>query len=113
MPVADYLALFVARSCQSDDRFAEGDPAVCEGVGAGEVPKRQAGQYAGRLELAQPGRKLVRRYPEVAPQIAVALWTVEQPLHDEQGPPCPDEFESRGEVAHGFGSTSGFIQNGE
>ena len=46
-------------------------------------------------------------------QVAVALWPVEQPFHDEQGPPCSDDVEGRGEVAHSVGSASGFIQNGE
>jgi hypothetical protein len=77
------------------------------------VPEGQAGQYAGGLELAQAGREHVGRHSEVALQIAVALWPVEQPLHDEQGPPCSDDVEGRGEVAHAVGSASGFIQNGE
>ena len=77
------------------------------------MPEGQTGQDAGRFELAQAGREHVRRHSEVALQIAVALRPVEQPLHDEQGPPCSDDVEGRGEVAHAVGSASGFIQNGE
>ncbi|MDF9749607.1 hypothetical protein M2428_001044 [Arthrobacter sp. ES3-54] len=77
------------------------------------MPEGQTGQYPGRFELTQAGRKNVRRHSEVALQIAVALRPVEQPLHDEQGPPCSNDIEGRGEVAHSVGSASGFIQNGE
>ena len=72
-----------------------------------------AGQHAGRFELAQPSGEHVGRHAEVALQVAVALRPVEQPLDDEQGPPCSDDVEGRGEVAHAVGSASGFIQNGE
>ena len=67
----------------------------------------------GRFELAQAGREHVRRYSEIALQITIALWPVEQPLHDQQRPPCSHDIEGRGEVAHAVVSVSGFIQNGE
>ena len=77
------------------------------------MPEGQTGQYTGRFELAQAGCEHVRRHSEVALQIAVPLRPFEQPFHDEQGPPCSDDVEGRGEVAHAVGSASGFIQNGE
>ena len=88
-------------------------PAIGECVGPRVVAQGQAGQYVGRFELAQAGREHVRRYSEIALQITIALWPVEQPLHDQQRPPCSHDIEGRGEVAHAVVSVSGFIQNGE
>ncbi len=73
----------------------------------------QSGEYASGLELAQSGREHVGRYSEVALEIAVTLWPVEQPIHDKQCPPWTDDVEGRGKVAHAVGWASGFIQNGE
>lgn len=73
----------------------------------------QSGEYAGGLELAQAGGEDVGRYSEVALQIAIPLWPVEQPLHDKQCPPWSDDVEGRGKAAHAVGWASGFIQNGE
>ena len=61
----------------------------------------------------QPSGEDVGRHAEVALQVAVSLRAREQPFDDEQGPPCSDDVQGRGQVAHAVGSTSGFIQNGE
>lgn len=98
---------------QRGDRVAEGEASVCERVGAGVVAEGQTGEDARRLEFAQAGCEHVRGDSEVALEIAVALRAVEETLHDEQGPPRPDDVESRRQVAHSAGAASGFIQNGE
>lgn len=67
------------------------------------MPEGQAGQYTGGLELAQSCREHVGRDSEVALQIPVTLWPVEQPLHDKQCPPWSDDVEGRGKVAHALG----------
>ncbi|MBP2264745.1 hypothetical protein J3A64_000209 [Pseudarthrobacter sp. PvP004] len=103
----------MAPASQRINRLPQGEPPIGQRVGPRVVPEGQAGQYASGLELAQSGRENVGRHSEVALQIAVALWPVEEPLHDEQGPPRSDDVEGRGEAAHAVGSTSGFIQNGE
>ncbi|GAA4166323.1 hypothetical protein GCM10022286_30810 [Gryllotalpicola daejeonensis] len=99
----------------------------------------QAAQDSGGLELTQTGREDVRRHPELALQIAVALRPVEQPLRDKQRPSCADDLEGCAETARAgvvtplvdtgpvtravaaahavaaaaSAGTSGFIQNGE
>ena len=107
------LGVRFAPASEGDDRLAQRKPALGQGVGPGVVPEGQTGQHAGCFELAQAGREYVRRYSKVALQIAVSLRPVEQPLYDEQGPSWANDVEGRGEVAHVFGSVSGFIQNGE
>ena len=77
------------------------------------MPERQAGQHARLFEFAQSGGEDVGGHSEVTLQITVALWSVEEPAHDEQGPPGADDIEGGGEVAHSCGPASGFIQNGE
>ncbi len=46
-------------------------------------------------------------------QVAVALGSLKQLLHDEQGPPRSYDLEGYGKVAHETESMSGFIQKGE
>jgi len=98
---------------ESDDGIAQGEAALGERVRARVVPEGQTVQDPRRFELAQARGEHIRPCSEVALQIPVALGTVEQSLHDEQGPPWSDDVEGRGEVAHAVGSASGFIQNGE
>ena len=98
---------------ERENRLAQGKPTLSQCVRAGVVPEGEAGQDASRFELAQARRKHVRPHPEVSLQIPVPLRSVEQPLHDEESPPCSDDFEGSGEVAHVLGSVPGFIQNGE
>ena len=105
--------MLLAPASERVDRLAQGKPAIGQRVGPGIVPEGQTIQYAGRFKLAQACREYVRRHSEVALQIAVSLRPVEQPLHDEQSPPCPNDVEGSGKVAHVVGAASGFIQNGE
>ena len=77
------------------------------------MPQRQPRQHAGVLEFTQSDREHVGRHAQGALQVAVALRPVEQLLHDEQRPPGSYDVEGGGEIAHGVGSASGFIQNGE
>jgi hypothetical protein len=107
------LGVVLAPVAKGDDRLAQGEPAIGQRIGPGVVSKGQTGQHASRFELAQACREDVRRHAEVALQITVPLRPIEQPLHDEQGPPCSDDVEGRGEVAHLVGSESAFMQNGE
>lgn len=111
--LVSYSGLLGAPASERDDRLAQGQAAIGQRVGTGVVSERQAGQDAGRLELAQTGREHVRGHSELALQITVALRPVEQPLHDEQGPAGSDDVESCSQVAHAVGWSSGFIQNGE
>ena len=107
------LCVLAALASECNDRLAQGKAAIGQHVGTGVVAERETGQNAGRLEFAQAGREHIRRHSEVALQVAVSLWPVEQSLHDEQCPPCSDDVESRGQVGHAVGWASGFIQNGE
>lgn len=112
-PGSVHLGVLFAPASERDDRLAQSKPALGQRVGSGVVPERQVGEHAGCFEFARAGRKYVCRYSEVALQIAVSLRSVEQPLDDKQSPSCSNDVESRAEVAHAFGSGSGFIQNGE
>ena len=96
--------------CEGADRRAQGEPALGQGIRPGVVTKRQPVEDTGGFEFAQPDGQHVRAEAEMALQVAVALRTIEQPLHDEQCPPCSDDLERRSQVGHGAGSGSGFIQ---
>ena len=77
----------LAPTGQRVDCFAQGPPSIGQRVGPGVVAQGQPGPDAGGVELADARREHVGRHSEVPLQIAVALWPVEQPFHDEQGPP--------------------------
>lgn len=104
---------FAAPVLERDDRLSQRTPAIGQRVGTRVVPQWQTGQNAGRFQFTQAGREHIGWYSEVALQIAIALRPVEQPLHDEQGPPRSDDVEGRSKVTHAAGVGSGFIQNGE
>lgn len=77
------------------------------------MPEGQAGQDPCGLKLAEAGGQDIGRHTKIPLQIAVALWSVKQPLDDEQRPPRPDNVKGSSQAAHAVGSASGFIQNGE
>ena len=104
---------FAAPVLERDDRLSQCTPAIGQRVGTRVVPQWQTGQNAGRFQFRQAGREHIGWHSEVALQIAIALRPVEQPLDDQQRPPCSHDIEGRGEVAHAVVSVSGFIQNGE
>ena len=66
-------------------------------------------QNTGRFKFAQAGGEHIRAHSKVTLQMSVALRSVEQPLDDKEGPPCADDVEGRGQVAHAVGSASVFI----
>src|SRR3954469_6598349 len=67
------LRVRLAPASQRDDRLAQGEPTIGQRVGPGVVSEGQTDQYACRFELAQASREYVRRHPQVALQLAVAL----------------------------------------
>ena len=85
---------------EGGDRFVQGASAIGHSVGASVVAEGQTRQHAGSLEFAKACREHARRHPQVSLKIAVALRSVEQPFHDEEGPSAPDDFQCRREVAH-------------
>ena len=81
------------------DRISQREASFSQCVRARVVVQRKTAQQSRALKFTQSRRENVGRHAELALQIAVSLWPVEQALNDEQCPPRAHVIESRGEVS--------------